>query len=108
MSTKKAAIQKQTRQFLQKLNGGQLTFGQLLTAIREAEEVSLATFAERLDISRQHLHQIENGAKGVSPERALQFARTLKHSELLFVKLALQDLVDEAGLKATVELKTAS
>jgi len=59
-------------------------------------------------ISRQHLHQIENGAKGVSPERAVQFARTLKHRELLFVKLALQDLVDEAGLKATVELKTAS
>ncbi len=46
--------------------------------------------------------------KGVSPERALQFAPTLRHIESLFVKLALQDLVDEAGLNATVVLNTAS
>lgn len=43
----------------------------------------------------------------VSPERAVRFARILGHSEVYFVQLALQDMVDEAGVDAKVEVKVA-
>jgi transcriptional regulator with XRE-family HTH domain len=96
-----------TNAFLASLNSGPLTFGQLLAAIRESDELSLAKFAARLGISRQHLHQIESGQKRVSPERAVRFAKVLGYSDIYFVQLALQDLVDDAGVSAKVEVKVA-
>lgn len=79
MATHKASSKKRaaklnasTNAFLEALNGGPLTFGQLLNALREDDDLSLAKFAERLGVSRQHLHQIETGQKRVSPERALR------------------------------------
>lgn len=94
-----------TNAFLQELNGGPLSFGQLLAALRESEEHSLSQFATRLGVSRQHLHQLEAGQKRVSPERAVRFARALGHSEIYFVQLALQDLVNDAGVTAHVVVK---
>jgi transcriptional regulator with XRE-family HTH domain len=112
MSSKKSPakakqINASTNAFLKALNGGPLTFGQLLSSIREADEQSLAQFAARLDISRQHLHQLESGDKRVSPGRAVRFAQVLGYNELYFVQLALQDLVDEIGIDAKVEVKVA-
>jgi len=105
--TQKAKMDKQTRTFLEELNRGRLTFGQLLAAIRESDEESLAQFSQRLGVTRQHLHQIEKGEKRVSPERAVRFANQLGHSEVFFVQLALQDLVNDSGLSATVEVNVA-
>ena len=96
-----------TNAFLQELNGGPLSFGQMLTALRESEEQTLNQFATRLGVSRQHLHQLEAGQKRVSPERAVRFARALGHNEIYFVQLALQDLVDDAGVPARVVVKVS-
>ena len=103
MSTKKSS----TRKFLEKLTGGPVTLGKLIEAIRLGEEVSQAEFAKRLKISRSHLNDIEKGNKACSPERAARFARALGHSEERFVELALQSLVDEAGLKLRVAINVA-
>lgn len=100
-----AKLNAATTAFLQELNGGPLSFGQLLGALRESDEQSMGQFAARLGVSRQHLHQLESGQKRVSPERAVRFARTLGYSELYFVQLALQDLVNDAGVAAKVEIK---
>ncbi len=100
-------VQESTTAFLESLNDGPLTLGQLLEAIRMADEQSLSQFAGRLGISRQHLHQLESGAKRVSPDRAVRFAKALGYSELYFVQLALQELVDEAGVAAKVEVRVA-
>lgn len=105
--SKAEKLNAETTAFLESLNAGPLTFGELLSAIREGEEQSATKFAARLDISRQHLHQLEAGQKRVSPERAVRFARILGHSEVYFVQLALQDMVDEAGVDAKVEVKVA-
>jgi hypothetical protein len=51
-----------------------------------------------------HLCDIEKGRKSVSPERASRFARELGYSEEQFVRLALQQLVEVAGLKFQVVL----
>jgi transcriptional regulator with XRE-family HTH domain len=87
--------------FLDEL-GGEYRFGTMLSAVREGEELSQADMARKLGISRSHLCDIEKGRKTVSPARAAEFARVLGLSEKQFVRVALQELVDEAGLNLQV------
>ena len=86
---------------------GKLTFGGLIEAMRQAEEMSQVEFAKKLGISKQHLCDIEKGRKFVSPERAAKFARILGHSERSFVALALQDIINQGGLKLKVNVEAA-
>lgn len=88
-------------EFLQK-RLGPLTLPRLLVAQRQCEEMTQADFARLLGISKSHLSDIECGRKAVSPDRAARFARTLQLSEAQFVRLALQDIVDRAGLRFKV------
>jgi transcriptional regulator with XRE-family HTH domain len=105
MSTKRP--KSEARKILEKLTGGPLTLGRALRAIRLGEEQSLSEFAKILSISASHLSDIELGRKTVSAERAAKFARRLRRSEEQFVRLALQDLVSQAGLKFRVNLNAA-
>lgn len=104
MSTKKKS---EAVKFLEKITGGPLTLARLLHSIRQGEEMTLAEFAKKLGISRQHLCDIEKGRKVVSPERAAKFAKILGYSQEQFVALALQALLDEADLDLKVEVKVA-
>ncbi len=104
LATKSTA---ETLRFLEKLSGGPLTFGKLIRSIREGEEVSLATFAARLGLSRQKLWDIEEGRRGLSVARAVEWARLLGYSEAQFAELALQAEVDEAGLGLRVHVESA-
>lgn len=97
-----------TLALLEEIAGGPLTLGDLLRAIRLGEEQSQTDLANRLEISRSHLCDIEKGRKSVAPGRAAQFARVLGYSEAQFVRLALQALVEEAGLDFRVQLARAS
>ena len=97
-----------TMRFLESVSGGPLTLGDLLLSIRFGEETSQADFARQLGISRSHLCDIEKGRKTVSVRRAAQFARTLGYSEAQFARLALQEMVEEAGLKLTVQVTAAT
>jgi transcriptional regulator with XRE-family HTH domain len=94
------------KEFLDKLLGP-LTLHGLLLATRQGEEMSQAEFARLLGISKSHLSDIECGRKTISPDRAARFARTLQLSEAQFVRLALQDLVDRAGLRFKVHTTAA-
>lgn len=106
MSTKRAAKGVDAAEFLQK-RLGPLTLPRLLVAERQCEEMSQAQFARKLGISKSHLSDIECGRKAVSPDRAARFARTLQLSEAQFVRLALQDVVDRAGLPFKVQTTPA-
>lgn len=105
MTTKKKS---ETLKFLEELAGRPLTLGGLLESIRLSEEMSQAAFAKKLGISSSHLCDIEKGRKVVSPERAARFARVLGRSREQFVRLSLQEMVDEAGLKMRVEVVKAA
>ena len=96
-----------TMRFLEQLTGRPLTLGGLLQSIRLGEEMSQAAFANQLQISPSHLCDIEKGRKVVSPERAVRFAAILGRSKQQFVRLALQGLVDETGLKMNVDVAAA-
>lgn len=98
------------RKFMEEVTGGPLTLSGLLHAIRVGEEMSQAEFAFRLGVSKSHICDIEKGRKHISPMRAMQFAKTLKYSEEQFVRLALQDIVNQLNQKQhwQVELKIAA
>ena len=78
-----------------------------MESLRLSEEMSQAVFAKKLGISASHLCDIEKGRKVVSPERAARFARILSRPQQQFVRLALQALVNEAGLKMKVDVAAA-
>jgi transcriptional regulator with XRE-family HTH domain len=90
--------------FLEGLTGGPLTFGRMIAAIRLGDEISQTAFARKLGISRQNLCDIEKSRTSVSPARAARWAKLLGYSEHQFVALALQAMVDDAGLAMQVQL----
>lgn len=100
MSTKAALA-------LQKITGKKLTLGAFLWSIRLCDEKSQIEFAAMLDISSQYLCDIENGRKTVSPTKAQEFAKKLGYLPEQFVELALQDMLNHAGIKMRVILKAA-
>ena len=58
-------------------------------------------------VSRSHLCDVEKGRKVVSPERAAAWAKVLGFPETVFVKLALQEQLDRAGVRMTVQVEAA-
>ena len=93
--------------FIEHLLGGRITLGALVEAVRHGDEMTQGEFAGRLGVSKSHLCDIEKGRKLVSPERAARFAELLGYSSDHFVRLALQDAVDRAGLRYTVQVTAA-
>lgn len=89
---------------LEKALGEPLSLGLRMNSLRQAEGHTLEVFATKLGISKQHLNDIEKGRKAVSPERAARFANILGFAEDRFIQLALQDLLNQAGLKYKVQV----
>ncbi len=96
-----------TMKYLERVAGRPLTLGGLIESIRLGEEMSQAVFARKLGISASHLCDIEKGRKVVGPGRAARFAKILGRSPEQFVRLSLQELIDEAGLKMSVNIHAA-
>ena len=109
MATRRKATRRGTEAgaFVRNLLGEPITLAALIEAVRLGEEQTQAEFAARLGISKAHLSDIESRRKAVSTERAARFATLLGCSPERWVKLALQDLVDRAGLEYTVQVHAA-
>jgi antitoxin HigA-1 len=107
MSTRKRAGKSKAVGFLEDITSGALNLAELLSAIRQGEEMSHAAFAAKLGISRSHLCDIEKGRKAVSLPRAVEFAEILGYSKDQFTRLALQTQVNEAGLPYKVRIDAA-
>ena len=105
--TRNSRKKSDTMKVLEDMAGRALTLGGLLEAIRLGEDMSQVVFAEVLGISASHLCDIERGRKVISPERAARFAKILGRNPEQFVRLSLQGLVDEAGLKMKVNVNAA-
>lgn len=101
MSTKKKS---NAKKYLEKSLGTELTIGELIHSIRVGDEMTQEVFADLLDISKSHLCDIEKGRKVVSAERAYNFALKLGYSEKQFVKLALQQVLDNSGISLKIDV----
>lgn len=105
MSTRKK--KSETMQFLEKLTGGPLTIAELLYALRKSDDLTQQEFSEKLEISKQHLCDIERGRKGVTPARAAVFATKLGQPPAFFIQLALDEELKNAGLKIKIKVDAA-
>jgi transcriptional regulator with XRE-family HTH domain len=94
-------------EYMAKLNGCPLTFGQMIESLRETDEISQVELARRLKISRAQLCDIEKGRRVVVPKRAAQFAKVMGYSVDQFVAVALEDQLRRAGLPRKVTLNAA-
>lgn len=86
------------RKEMEKLANRAISLGDLLRAIRMSDGETLSKLARTLKVSLQHLSDIEQGRRTVSPERASKFAKVLGAPEEVFVHLAIQDMLDKSGL----------
>lgn len=93
--------------FLEEVNGGPLTFGQMLSSLRKCEGMSQAELARRLDISTQKLCDVEKGRRFIGVDRAVQWANMLGQSEFLFVSVLVEDQLRKHGIEARVVVETA-
>lgn len=91
---------------IEKMLGSKLTLGKLLWAIRMADDLSQIEFAEKLNMSKQHLCDIEHNRKYISPKLAALYAEKLGYSKEQFIRLSLQDMVDREGLNVYVDVKS--
>lgn len=87
---------------------GKLTVGEFLNTWRTSEEMSLKEFGKLVGLSVPNLCDIEKGRKGVSPEKAQQIAKAMKVPPALLIRLAIEEQLQAAGLKYTVEIKPAA
>ncbi|MCP3679903.1 MAG: helix-turn-helix transcriptional regulator [Gammaproteobacteria bacterium] len=95
---------KATLAYLKKRTGGKLTLAKLIWSIRQGEEMTQVEFAKLLNMSPQHLCDIEHGRKNVSPKLAANYAEKLGYSPVQFLRLCLQDMVDRVGLPYAIEI----
>jgi len=86
---------------------GPVTLGGMISSLRMCDEISQSEFARRLGVSRSHLCDVEKGRKLVSPERAAAWAKILGFPSTVFVKLVLQEQLDRAGVKMSVQVEAA-
>ena len=96
-----------TQNFLKKLNKGPLSFGQLLLALRNADDVSQAQLAKWLGASRGLICDIEKGRRTASIEMAVKIAKTLGYPKEPLIKQLFDDQLREAKLKLKVKIDAA-
>ena len=93
-----------TIKYLEGLNGGPLTFAQLILAIRESEGKSQKDFAEKLGVSKQYLCDLEKGRRTATIEKAAVFADSLGYPAAGFVKMVIKDEIRMAGLHLEIQI----
>lgn len=93
--------------FLEKLVGD-VSFGDYIHALRLGRELTQVEMATLLEISKQELCDIEKNRKIVSIERAILFAKKLKHSEKYFIRCVIDDHLKRAGVKLKFTLSDAA
>ena len=94
-------------EFLENLSGGSLTIQELLRALRKSDGLTQEEFAKVLDISKQHLCDIERGRKAVTAARAAVFATKLGQPPEFFIQLALVEELRLVGLKLKIKVDAA-
>lgn len=98
-------ITKRSLTQIEKITGSKLTLGKLIWSIRECEEMTQVKFAKKLGVSKQHICDVEHDRKNISPKTAANYAKILGYPQEQFIRLALQNIVDQDGLGVIVKLE---
>lgn len=102
MTTKKSASQP-AREVLAATIAA-TTFGGLVRAMRETDEITQAELARRLGVSRQFLNAVELGRSQVGLDFAKRIADALGYSPEPFAEVLICEQLKKAGIKCGVSL----
>lgn len=80
------------------------TFGGLVRAMRETDEMTQAELARRLGVSRQFLNAVELGRSQVGLEFAKRVADALGYSPEPFAEILIREQLKKAGIECEVYL----
>ncbi|MBC7419346.1 MAG: helix-turn-helix transcriptional regulator [Bdellovibrio sp.] len=98
-----------TKSYFEKLEKqyGTLTFGEMLKAWRESEDLSQTAFAKKIGLSVQNLNDLEKGRRIPTSSRAARIAKKLGLPEMGMIQLAIRDSLTKEGFKYDVKLASA-
>ena len=82
-----------------------LTLGDAIEAVRENLGITKVAMAEKIGVSKSNYGNVINGLDAVSIRRAGEWAKALGHSEKLFVRLAIQDMLAKNNYDWDVMIK---
>jgi transcriptional regulator with XRE-family HTH domain len=82
-----------------------MTIATTIAALRRERGLSLRALARMLGVSHVYVSKLEHGLVGVSAEQAARLATALGADAAEFVRLALQERLDAAGVVLTVRVE---
>ena len=87
---------------------GPMTFGSVLKAWRQCEEMNQLQFAKKLGISPSSLGDLETGRRIPTPTRVIAIAKKLGIGEDTLVLLSLRDYLRSHGLNYKIVLEKSA
>lgn len=93
---------------LDDLIGEPESFGQLVWAFRQCENLSQEALAKRIGVSKQYISAIENGHKLVSIEQAKKLAEIFEMPPKMFIESLMQQQLNNCHVNYKVELHGAA
>ena len=90
--------------FLEQISGEEISFAMTLRAYRTRESLTQEELADKLGTKKDYISNLENKRDFVTVDQAMKFAKRLKEPFNVWVTVALQDMVDRAGVGAKVKL----
>lgn len=89
---------------LEEIRGEKFSFSSILRAYRTREDLTQQELAEKLGVTKSYISDLENKRRLVTVEQATIFAKKLKEPEKIWVEVALQDMLNRAGVAGTVKI----
>ena len=102
MTTKKTASRQAREALAETID--ETTFGKLVRAMRETDEISQAELARQLGVSRQFLNAVELGRSQVGLDFAKRVADALGYSPEPFAEVLIREQLRKAGIECGVSL----
>ena len=95
---------KNARDVLFKLTKEKFSFAMEFRAYRTRDDLTQDELAVLLGVSKQYISDIENKRRFISVEKAAEYARKMKENERFYIMLAMQDMLNNCGLKYKVNV----
>lgn len=83
---------------------GPFSFAIYMVGMRTAKDMNQTEMAKHLGVSKSTLCDIEKGRQNVSPKLAAKIAKKCGHSQELAIKVAVDDILRNSGIKYQVHL----
>lgn len=86
----------------------EMTFGRLIRALRECDDITQVALAKKIGVSSQFLSDVERDRKDVGIAFAKKVSRALGYPVEIFLEVLLRDQLRKQNINLKVTLQKAS